>query len=134
MNSGFGGNVTAVFDLILPVLAGISLLAALYFGMRGLSERGRSGREAYSVGQVEARRASRVDWVRALAAGIVGLILLAVFMMTLPPPTKPAADEVVSPTAVPPTDTPTDQTDAATATLPPPVEITNTAEPTPTLP
>jgi len=122
--------VTVVFNIILPVLAGVSLIAALFFVTRAFSERSRSSREAYGVGQVEASRAMRIDWVRALAAGLVGLILLAVFLMTLPPPPlEPAADTLASPTAVSPTDAAT-----TTATLPPPVQVTNTPEPSATSP
>ena len=120
--------MTVVFNIILPVLAGVSLIAALFFVTRAFSERGRSSREAYGVGQVEASRAMRIDLVRALAAGLVGLILLAVFLMTLPPQIEPAADTLVSPTAVSPTDA------TATATLPPPVQMTNTPQPTATSP
>ncbi len=121
--------MTAVFNIILPLLAGVSLIAALFFVTRAFSERGRSSRAAYGVGQVEASRAMRIDWVRALAAGLVGLILLAVFLMTLPPPPlEPAADTLAPPTAVSPIDTAA----TPTATLPPPVQMTNTPQPTAT--
>lgn len=92
-------------------LATLSLLAAAYYIIKGLGARSSIHRQAYSVGQVEARRTSQVNWIRAAFLLLVGLIFLGVFAIrplisgrapaptpTLPAPT-PAPAQTIAPTA-----------------------------------
>lgn len=132
-----------VINVIIPLLAGISLLLALFFVLRAWQQRSGVSRAAYSVGRQEARQAMQVDVVRGIAAFLVGLILLGVFGLSprpvesaLPPTgTLPATapdaalDATSTPTAtaeIIPTDTPTLE---PSPTVP---EVTATATPLPT--
>jgi len=146
-----GGNVTAVLNLVILALMGLSVLVALFFIIRGVRTRSQSSREAYGVGQQDARRSMQIDIVRGVSLVFVSLILLGVyslsarsaastveptFMPTDTAATSPATIPVSSPTAtqtssqptVTPTKPPTVQTATATASpIPEPTE-----EPTPT--
>lgn len=120
--------MTVVLNVVLLSLAGLSILAALYFILKALGARSSINRQAYSVGQVEAKRASQVNWVRAGLFLLVGLIFLAIFAVRPlfsrgesppPTPTLPAVD--VAPTTA--------------ATLePPPVQQASPAPSPTTLP
>jgi hypothetical protein len=116
--------VTAALNIILLTLAGLSILVALIFVGKGLSTRNDANRQKYSVGQTEARRQTRIQWIRALFFLLVGLIFLAVFAIRplVPLPGGGSAVSAVTPT---PDDTPEVE---ATATDPPP-----TASPSPTI-
>ena len=116
-----------VLNIVLLSLAVLLLLAALYFASKALGARSNVHRQAYNVGQVEAKRISQVYWIRAAFSLIIGLIFLGIFAVrplfsgagaTAPEPTQtiPAVES-----------SPTD----AVATQPP-VQVT--AEPTPTSP
>ncbi|WP_374689672.1 SH3 domain-containing protein [Promineifilum sp.] len=131
--------MTVVLNIALLSLAVLSVLAALYFVMKGMGARSSINRQAYSVGQVEARRSSLVHWVRAAFFLLVGLIFLGIFAVrpllsgrgattepTPPPPTLPAqvtptapSAPVVQPTTAPalpsPTSPPVSPTPQATA-------------------
>ncbi len=100
--------MTVVLNVVLLVLAGLSILAALYYVLKALGARSSINRQAYSVGQVEAKRASQVNWVRAGFLFLVGLIFLAIFAVRplfsraaapQPTPTLPAV-EVAPTTAI----------------------------------
>jgi hypothetical protein len=54
-------------------------LGAVYFVLKGLGARSSINRQAYSVGQVEAKRASQLNWIRAIFLFLAGLIFLGVF-------------------------------------------------------
>ena len=71
--------MTTVLNIVLLSLAGLSILAAVYFVMKGLGARSKIHRQAYSVGQVEVRRASQINWIRAAFLFLAGLIFLGVF-------------------------------------------------------
>lgn len=73
--------MTSVLNIVLLSLAGLSILAAAYFIVKGLGARSSIHRQAYSVGQVEARRASQVNWIRAGVFLLAGLIFLGVFLI-----------------------------------------------------
>lgn len=130
--------MTVVLNIALLSLAVLSVLAALYFVMKGMGARSSINRQAYSVGQVEARRSSLVHWVRAAFFLLVGLIFLGIFAVRpllsgrvataepTPPPTLPAqatptapSAPVVQPTIAPaqpsPTSPPVSPTPQATA-------------------
>ena len=97
--------MTVVLNVVLLSLAGLSILAALFFVLKALGARSSINRQAYSVGQVEAKRASQVNWVRAGFLLLIGLIFLAIFAVRplfsraaapIPTPTLPAVE--VAPT------------------------------------
>lgn len=126
-----GGNVTAVLNLLILVLIGLSVLAALFFLIRGVRSRSQSSREAYGVGQQDARRSMQIDIVRGVSSVFVGLVLLGVYGLsagptqtpvepTFAPTTQPVATTISSPTATlmssEPTATPTEPLPALTPT------------------
>jgi len=136
--------VTTVLNIALLSLAGLSFLAAAYFVLKGLGARSSIHRQAYTVGQVEARRTSQINWIRAVFLFMAGLIFLGVFAVRpllseraaapLPPqpsPTAPlsqptaivtqpapTAAALPSPTTLPASPTP-EATSAPTATVAP---------------
>ncbi|MFO7539940.1 MAG: SH3 domain-containing protein [Chloroflexota bacterium] len=67
-----------IFNVILPVLAAITILAAVFFIGRAFIQRGQRARQPYGLGQQESRRAMQVDFIRGFAAAVVGLLLLLV--------------------------------------------------------
>lgn len=71
--------MTTVLNIVLLSLAGLSALGALYFLTKGLGARSRIHRQAYSVGQVEARRTYLLNWVRAGFFFLVALIFIGIF-------------------------------------------------------
>ena len=71
--------MTTVLNIVLLSLAGLSVVGALYFLAKGLGARSRITRQAYSVGQVEARRTSLLNWVRAGLFFLAALIFLGIF-------------------------------------------------------
>ncbi len=130
-------TAVSILRFTLPILAGVAILAALIFLFRALSRRSQSVKEAYNVGQQEAKVAMQVDFVRVVAAFVVGVILFGVFSL-LPESTEDTVD-LVEPTARPfvtpeqnvlPTNTPLPAIPLPTNTLPPPEESTIAAPPT----
>ncbi len=127
--------MTTVLNIVLLSLAGLSALGALYFLAKGLGARSRIHRQAYSVGQVEARRTSLLNWIRAGFFFLVALIFIGIFAVRpllsnrepapAPTPTLPVA--TTAPEVAPPTTEPA-------ATLPaqatPTVPVSPTAEAT----
>ena len=129
--------MTTVLNIVLLSLAGLSALGALYFLTKGLGARSRIHRQAYSVGQVEARRTSLLNWVRAGFFFLVALIFIGIFAVrpllsgrepapaptptlpvaTLAPQVTPLATEPAAtlPAQTSPTVLPTSPTAAATA-------------------
>ena len=141
--------MTTVLNIVLLSLAGLSVLGALYFLAKGLGARSSIHRQAYSVGQVEARRASLLNWIRAGFFLLAALIFVGIFAVrpllsnrgpaATPTPTLPAATtpDVTAPAAAPPTDeapaqasptvlpaTPTAQATAAPTVAPTPQTAT----------
>ncbi|HFE66449.1 MAG TPA: hypothetical protein ENJ93_04220 [Chloroflexi bacterium] len=70
--------MTAVVNFVILLLALSAFVAAVYFVIRAFRYKGQSVKATYNVGQVEARRAMQVDFIRAVAAFLVGLIMLGV--------------------------------------------------------
>ncbi len=129
--------MTAVLNIVFAVIAGVAILAALYYGGRAVIRRGQSTESAYNVGRLEARRSVQIDLVRALASIIVALIFLGAFGLT-PRPVEPLFSPTDPPLLLESTDTPTEPatlapTDFPTATVTPAAPIvteSNPAEPT----
>lgn len=118
--------MTTVLNIVLLSLAGLSVVGALYFLAKGLGARSRINRQAYSVGQVEARRTSLLNWVRAGFFFLVALIFLGIFAVR---PLLSGREPVAVPTPTVPVATPApDVTPLATA--PPTSEGPAQASPT----
>lgn len=121
--------MTAVLNIVFAGLAGLAILAALYYGARAVMRRGQPTDSAYNVGRLEARRSVQIDLVRALASIVVALIFLGAFGLTPRPvepllaPTEPAVLEESPVETAEPAATP------LTTELPDPVVPTLTAPP-----
>ena len=116
-------SVSVVINVVLLSLAGLCLLAGVAFIFKGLGARSRITRQAYSVGQVEAKRTSQVHWIRAGFFFVAGLLFLGIFAV------RPLFSRVGE---VAPEPTPTTAPTAApTATIP---VVVATDPPTPTSP
>lgn len=138
--------MTTVLNIVLLSLAALAALGALAFLFRGLGARSRINRQAYSVGQVEARRTTALNWIRAGFLAVAALVFFGIFLArplltgraadptsapTQPVATQPVATQPVattapettplatesSPTVLPASPTP-EATAAATATTP----------------
>ncbi|MAU00333.1 MAG: hypothetical protein CL608_24595 [Anaerolineaceae bacterium] len=125
--------MTAVLNIVFAVIAGVAILAALYYGGRAVIRRGQPTDSAYNVGRLEARRSVQIDLIRALASIVVALIFLGAFGLTPRPveplisPTEPApmldaTNVPPEPTSVTPTDPPTLLPATPTVTETDPVE------------
>ena len=147
--------MTAVLNIVIPILAVGAALAGVYFLFQAFRYRTNEGRAAYNVEKQQAHQAMQVDLVRAVFSFIVALILVGVFGLTPRPggsleeaaPTIPTARPTTpsTPTDVPqpttntpeiaPTATPTEPVPATPTdlpTAPPPTAVpTTTATPEP---
>ncbi|RMH01077.1 MAG: SH3 domain-containing protein [Chloroflexi bacterium] len=144
--------MAVILGIAARVLAGISLVAGVFFVFRAIRDRAQSARAPYDVGRQEARLAMYTDLARGGAAFFVGLILFAIVSLVSAPaqitgveggePTEVATETavplittvVISPTNTPfilPTNTP--QLPTAT-TLPPTPTIVPTDTPPPAPP
>lgn len=97
-------SVSVVLNVVLLSLAGLCLLAGMAFVFKGLGARSRITRQAYSVGQVEAKRTSQVHWIRAAFFFLVGLLFLVIFAIRplfSPDEVAPEPTPTVAPTAAP---------------------------------
>jgi hypothetical protein len=110
--------VTAVLNIVFAGIAGLAILAALYYGGRAVIRRGQPSDSVYNVGRLEARRAVQIDLVRALVSIVVALIFLGAFGLA-PRPVEP----LISPTEPAPL---LDVTNAPPETIP----VTPTEPPT----
>lgn len=128
------------FSLVLPILAGISIIALFIFLFRAISARSNMSSQAYGVGQVETRQKARANLLGALIALLFALVFLMLslagprVLATLPEPTPTPRPTAVPATAVPTetiTVTPLPTSAQATPTSPIPT-TTSTAVPTDT--
>jgi hypothetical protein len=85
--------LTAVLNVITLALAGICILAALAFFVRGIQARLGGSEQLYGVARQEARRGMLVSFMRGFLLLIVGLILLGVYGLT----TRPEVTEEAQP-------------------------------------
>lgn len=123
--------MTAVLNLIIPILAAVAACAGIYFLVRAFSNRSAETRASYNVARLHAHHDRQVDLIRSVFSFIVALILLGVYGFTPRPliPVPTATPTLEPTTAVPPTST-TAPTQAV-ATLPA-IEPTVTTAPTST--
>lgn len=130
----------SLINLLMLLLAGASVIAAIVSALAGLGLRSRVASSAYGVGRQEMRRTMHVAFIRALGFGLLALIFLAVYGLSARPDdvlsTEPNIDFTPPPVASPTLEAePTNTRAAATATLPagsPTPEITPTVSITPT--
>lgn len=132
--------MAVLFNIALPILAVLSIVAGFYFLLRAVTARSKASQQAYDVGRVETRQKAQVNLVRAFVAFVFAVVLLAVIftgprvMATMPQPTPTPLPTAVSPTTAPTktaTHTPVPTLSKATATSPVPT-ATSTAFPTET--
>ncbi|MCP5096883.1 MAG: SH3 domain-containing protein [Chloroflexi bacterium] len=132
-------TAVSITKIILPILAGLSVLLGLYFFIRSREQRTGSTRSAYNVGRQEARQAMQLDVVRMIVAFVVGVLLFGVFSL-IPDPVAGEVELVPTErpfvTSVPdieqPQQTPEPLLIASPLPSPSPVSI-NTVTPIPTV-
>jgi len=91
--------MTAVLNIVLPILAIVCFLAVVIFAARGLRARGKSSHQAYGVGQQELRQVMLVNFLRSFIALILGLVFLGLFGLA---PRSTVGTEPGLPTAITP--------------------------------
>lgn len=119
--------MAVVFNLVLPILAGIAILVMFYFILRAFGARSKASHQAYNVGKQEAIKSSRVNLVRAAIALIFALIILGAIGIRSSFPLRSPA---VTATSAAPTPRPT----IAATIAPTATERIITVEPSPTIP
>ena len=119
--------MTAVLNIVFAGLAGLAILAALYYGGRAIVRRGQSTESSYNVGKLEARRSVQIDLIRALASIVAALIFLGAFGLT-PRPVEPLFSPT-EPVVLEATDSPTDEPTVMTTSP----DLPTTASATPTI-
>ncbi len=115
--------LSSVINILFLVLAGLSFFAALAFLFRAFGTRSSAARQAYGVGQVETRRETQINLMRAVLFFLLGLIFLAVFAV-VPRLTATAPEEPAAPLL------PTPNTEAVPTPLP---TLAPISSPTPTI-
>lgn len=110
-----------ILNIVLPLLAGICIVAALFFIWQAFAARAQFARETYGVGQQEARQTMQVNMIRGIFALVVGLILLGVSGLS-----TQAGEDVILGTTNTPSLSPTSALPVTTAAP----SLTETAVPT----
>ena len=129
--------MNAVLNVVLLSLVALSFLAGIAYILKGLSARSSVTRQAYSVGQVEAKRTSQLNWIRALLFFLLSLLFLGIFAvrplfsrLAAPEPTPTVPVPPPSPTATVPPATPTSAPAPTSSPAPPTAAATAAATPT----
>jgi hypothetical protein len=119
--------VAVIFNIVLPILAGLSILAMFFFLWRAFNARYKSTHQAYNVGRQEAHKSAKVNAIRAVFALLLALIFLAVIGVS------PQVEQLApAPTATP---IPATKAPSPAATLVPTATRADlSAEPSPTSP
>jgi hypothetical protein len=91
--------MTAVLNIVLPILAVVCFLAVIIFAARAWRARTRSVHQAYGVGQQELRQEMLVNFLRSFVALILGLVFLGLFGLA---PRSTAGNDPNLPTSVTP--------------------------------
>ena len=137
--------MAVILNIVLPILAGLSILAMFYFIWRAFNSRYKSARQPYNVGRVEAHKTAKVNALRAIFSLLLALIFFAVIgvslrieelapapMVTPTPETEsstPVATLVPTATKSISTSEPSPTSPLATATSTPPPTVTSTPQP-----
>ncbi|HRQ40603.1 MAG TPA: SH3 domain-containing protein [Chloroflexota bacterium] len=125
--------MTAVLNLLIPILSAVAALAGIYFLIRSFSRRSAETRASYNVARQHAHRDRQVDLIRSIFSFIVALILLGVYGFSPRPliPAPTATPTLEPTTAVPPTVSPEATQPASTLpTVPSEATRTPTSAPT----
>jgi hypothetical protein len=132
-----GDIVQAVLSVIIPLLGAIGILVAIFFGLRALATRLQASKQAYGVGQLEAKRSMQKDLIWATMALVVGLIFLGIYAllpkgdeMAQPEPEQTPAPEMTV-ESVETEMAPANETDASTGSAQSVPEATNSPTPVP---
>ncbi len=118
--------MTAVLNLLIPVLAGVATVAGIYFLIRAFSNRSAETRASYNVARQHAHHDKQIDLIRSVFSFIVALIFLGVYGFA-PRPLAPVPTVTATPS--PTTAVPAASTASPTQTVTPPP----TDSPTPTM-
>lgn len=137
--------MAVIFNIVLPILAGLSVFAMIYFLWRAFYSRYKSSRQPYNVGRQEAHRASKVNVMRAVFFLLLALIFLAVIGVSsqienlqpvptatpLPETRSPSPEATLVPTATRTLSTsePSPTSPLPTPTVTPLPTVTNTPQP-----
>ncbi len=135
--------MTIVLDIGVPVLAGLSLLAALYFFVNALLARGSVSSNTYGVERQKVRQHTLIGFARGGFFLLLSLILFSVFGINSIPeqvtePALPTQVDTISPRETEPIVTissplvPTSRTTPTSPLPPPTVRPTDTPIPTDT--
>ena len=95
--------MAVIFNIVLSILAGLSILAMFYFIWRAFNSRYKSARQPYDVGRQEAHQAAKINAIRAIFFLFLALIFIAVIGVSprlegvLPTPTVTPPPERISP-------------------------------------
>lgn len=111
-------SVTTMVNIVIPVLGGIFIAAAIVSFLSGIQARSQSTHSAYGWGRQEARQTMQVAFLRSFGLLIIGLIILGVYGLAVLP------EDLTMPDTLP--------TATVTLTLPATVAVA-TASPTATL-
>jgi hypothetical protein len=131
--------VTAVLNLLIPILAGVAAIAGIYFLIQAFFNQSAETRASYNVARQHAHHDKQVDLIRSVFSFIVALILLGVYGFTpqpsttaptvtpTPTPTTAVTTPATSPHSIPTQPVATSPAISPTATTAP------TSTPTPTM-
>ena len=120
--------MAVILNIVLPILAGLSILAMFYFTRRAFNSRYKSARQPYGVGRQKAHRTAKVNALRAVFSLLLALIFLAVIGVS------PSLEQLVPfPTVTPPPEKPESSSPVATL-VPTATKAVSTVEPSPTSP
>ncbi len=119
--------MAVIFNIVLPILAGLAILAMFFFIWRAFNARSEASYQAYNVGRQEALKSSRVNLIRAAFALIIALIFVLTIVI-IPNLRSAPAQPIETPFVETPQ--PTSEVTVEPTELP----ATNTLEPSPTVP
>lgn len=125
-------QMSTILNISLLALAGLSLLAAVVSVARAFGARSSAPRQAYNVGQVEARRSTQVNFVRAGFFLLLSLIFLGVYGILPTDGGGAAAPEAIDVDPGSPVAPPQETLPVLVSTIPPLPSPTVAAEPTAT--
>lgn len=88
--------ITTILNIVIPLLAFVSLIAVIFFFGRAFSLKMQASKQTYGVGQFEKNREMKLDVMRGVGAAILGLIFLAVFGI-MPRPSDTVVESAATP-------------------------------------
>ena len=91
-------SVTTIVNIVIPVLGGIFIVAAIISFLSGIQARSQSAHSAYGWGRQEARQTMQVAFLRGFGLLIIGLIILGVYGLAVLPEDLTIPDTLPTPT------------------------------------